>query len=402
MSGASGGADERGELDVLLVGPAGYRTGGIAHYIARQRELLEDPIQTRLYDTATPAPEGDVPLAGLIGRDRAVFLHKLLVTLVALVRFPFRRRPDVVHVHASDDLSFLRAGLYVLFTALVWRRPVVLHVHGPTFDAFVDDASWPLAAFQSAVFGESAAVVVLSEYWADVVAKRVSRERLVVLPNAVEHQRFDPQYDTDPPRLVFVSNLFPRKGVTDLFAAVDSLLDEGLRFEVVVAGDGPLRPEAEALAARRQSVTYRGYVSEAEKHRLLSAGTVSVLASHAEGLPFALLEGMAGGNAVVATRVGSVAEVVEAGGGLLVPPGDPAALTAALRELLSDPDRARKMGRANRRLVVERYSWDRITALLAALYRTVADGRPPKAPFETGTSDGRTDVASEEQTAETE
>jgi glycosyltransferase involved in cell wall biosynthesis len=364
-------------LDVLLVGPAGYATGGIAHYIARQHDLLTGPVSTRLYDTATPAPEDPGGLAGLLGTERAVFVHKVVETLTALARFPFVRRPDLVHVHASDDLSFLRAGLYVLLATLLWRRPVVLHVHGPTFDEFVAEASAPLAAFQSLVFRHSSAVVVLSEYWARALSTRVPEKKLVVLPNAVEHRRYEPRYDAAPPRLVYVSNLFPRKGVAELFPAVETLLDEGLDFEVVIAGDGPLRGAAEDLAARHPVVDYRGYVSEAEKHRLLSSGTVTVLASHAEGLPFALLEGMAGGNAVVATSVGSVPEVVEASGGVLVPPGDTEALTDALRELLSDPERARALGRRNRRLVEARYSWDGVVESLTDLYRTVAAGRPP-------------------------
>jgi glycosyltransferase involved in cell wall biosynthesis len=369
---------ERGVLDVLLVGPAGHRTGGIAHYVTRQHALLDGPVRSRVHDTATPAPERPVRLAGLLGAERAVFWHKCLRTLRALARYPFRRRPDLVHVHASDDLSFLRAGLYVLLSALLWRVPVVLHVHGPTFDEFVADARLPLSWFQSLVFRQSDAVVVLSDYWADSLAGRVADEKLLVLPNAVTPSDFDPQYDADPPRVVVVSNLVPRKGITELFAAIDSLAGEGVEFEFVLAGDGPLRPDAEALAERHAAVTYHGYVSEAEKRRLLSEGTITVLASHAEGLPFALLEGMAGGNAVVATRVGSIPEVVGAENGRLVAPGDAEALARALGELLADPETAREMGRRNRTLIEERYAWDHVTARLAALYRElVAAEREP-------------------------
>nr|WP_264475147.1 glycosyltransferase family 4 protein [Salinirubrum litoreum] len=358
-----------------MVGPAGHRTGGIAHYINHQHDLFDGAVRSRIHDTATPAPEGTVALAGLLGEERAVFWHKCYRTLRALARFPFRRRPDLVHVHASDDLSFLRAGLYVLVSALFWRVPVVLHVHGPTFDEFVADARPPLSWFQSLVFEQSDAVIVLSEYWAESLAGRVAPEKLVVLPNAVTPGDFEPRDDADPPRVVVVSNLVPRKGIAELFDAVDSLTDEGVEFEFVLAGDGPLRAEAEALAERHGTVTYHGYVSEAEKRRLLSEGTITVLASHAEGLPFALLEGMAGGNAVVATSVGSVPEVVGPENGRLVEPGDADALAAALGDLLADPETAREMGRRNRNLIEDRYAWDHVTDRLEALYREVV-GRP--------------------------
>jgi glycosyltransferase involved in cell wall biosynthesis len=361
-------------LDVLLVGPAGHRTGGIAHYVNHQHDLLDEGITSHIHDTATPAPEGPIPLSGLVGESRAVFWHKCYRTLRALARYPFHRRPDLVHVHASDDLSFLRAGLYVLLSALLWRVPVVLHVHGPTFDEFVADARPPLSWFQSLVFGQSDAVIVLSEYWAEVLAGSVVRENLVVLPNAVTPENFEPQYDADPPRIVVVSNLVPRKGITELFAAVNDLAGSGVPFEFVLAGDGPLRPDAEALAERHGEVTYHGYVSEAEKRRLLSEGTITVLASHAEGLPFALLEGMAGGNAVVATRVGSVPEVVGPENGRLVEPGDAEGLASGLRALLADPENTREMGRRNRTLVEERYAWDHVIDRLDSLYRRLVGG----------------------------
>jgi glycosyltransferase involved in cell wall biosynthesis len=361
----------RDGVDVLIVGPAGHRTGGIAHYIDRQDALLTDPIRTRVYDTATPARSLPSAVTRVVGDSRAQLLDKVVRTVLGLCRFPFRRRPDVVHVHASQDLSFLRAGVYALLAAAVWRCGIVFHVHGPTFDEFVAEATPPMSWFQSLVVGRCDRIVVLSDYWADALARRVPRGRTVVLPNAIEHDAYEPRYDADPPRLVFISNLYPRKGVTDLFTAIERLAADGVDFEAVVAGDGPLREDAAELAATHDNVSYRGYVSEAEKRRLLSSGTVSVLASHAEGLPFALLEGMGAGNAIVATRVGSVPETVDADGGRLVDPGDVDALADALRELLTDPDRATEMGRHNRALAVERYSWDSVTASLTELYGDV-------------------------------
>lgn len=370
----SGGEQESAALNVLLVGPAGHRTGGIAHYVNHQHDLLDGTVRSRVHDTATPAPDDTGVLGRIVDEERAVFWHKCFRTLRALAHYPFRKRPDLVHVHSSDDLSFLRAGLYVLLSALLWRVPVVLHVHGPTFDEFVADARPPLSWFQSLVFGESDVVIVLSEYWADSLAGRVAPEKLVVLPNAVTPDEFDSRYDADPPRVVVVSNLVPRKGVAELFDAVDSLADEGVDFEFVLAGDGPLRADAEALAERHANVSYHGYVSETEKRRLLSEGTITVLASHAEGLPFALLEGMAGGNAVVATSVGSVPEVVGPENGRLVDPGDAEALTSALRELLADPETAREMGRRNRALVEDRYAWNHVTDRLESLYQGLVGG----------------------------
>ena len=345
--------------DVLLVGPAGHDTGGIARYMAEQQQVLSDRIQLRVFDVATPR-----------GSGIAWALRAVGTALGDALRFPFRRRPDIVHVHTSHYFSFYLSAFYVLFAALVWRSTVVVHVHGSSFDEFVEDAGRSRATFQSLVLGRADGVVVLSGYWAEVLSARVPESKLYVLPNAISPGEYSPRYDAEPARVTFVSNLIERKGVVEFVEAVDALLAEAPpgEFRVTVAGAGPLSEEVASLAARHESVSYLGYVSEAEKRRLLDESTVFVLPTHAEGLPIAMLEGMAGGNAIVSTRVGSIPDVLSDDNGILVAPGDAEALRAALESLLGDRARTERMARANRRLVEETYSWQSVGEGLVSLY----------------------------------
>lgn len=360
-----------GDATVLLVGTLGG--GGIHRYVEEQCRHLAGHLDVDVYDMYSE-PKG----SGV-----AWFVRSLALAALAALRFPFRRRPDVVHVHTSQRYSFVRAAFYALFAAHIWRRPVVLHVHGSAFDDFVETGTSPagrlLDRLQSAVFDACDAVVVLSPYWKRTLADDVGDGKLVVLPNAVVPGEYDPSYGGRPPTLVFVSNLVGRKGVAELVGALETLLArEDLDFRAHVAGTGPRRGTVEALAAAHDAVEYHGYVSEPDKRALLSAGSVYALPAHAEGLPIAMLEGMAGGNAVVATAVGAIPEVVGPENGLLVEPGDEAALADALAALLADPARAERMGRANRAAVEERYSWAAATESLLALYaRVLADGDGP-------------------------
>jgi len=353
---------------VLLVGT--FAGGGIHHYIDEQRRHLAGRVAFATFDMAAP-PNGAGPRWFVAGVLRALW---------SAIRFPFQRPPDLVHVHTSHRYSFYRAAFYVLYAAHVWRRPVVLHVHGSSFDAFLETRSPALRALQDAVFDASDAIVVLSPYWREVLGRRVDPAKLCVIPNAVDVDAFDPSFGAETPHVVYLSNLIERKGVLDLVAAVDALVEDGVGpFRVSIAGDGPLRGEVAALAARHDRVEALGFVDEAAKRRLLDAGTIYVLPTYAEGLPIAMLEAMAGGNAVVATTVGSIPEVVGPENGRLVEPGDPDALADALAALVRDPETTAAMGRRNRQAVLDRYSWRSVSEALVEVYaeQLSGDGGPP-------------------------
>ena len=217
-------------------------------------------------------------------------------------------------------------------------------------------------------------MVVLSEYWREVLSERVSDEKMVILPNAVDPDEYDPEYGARPPHVAFVSNHLERKGIRELTSALDDLFAEGLDFRATIAGSGPLSGLAEDLDAERERVSYVGYVSEAEKRDLLSRASIYALPTYAEGLPIGLLEGMAGGNAVVTTRVAAIPDVVEPESGELIDPGDEDALRAALRRLVEDPEAVAEGGRRNRELIESTYSWRRTAERLATLYEDLREG----------------------------
>lgn len=345
-------------MEVRIVGPTGRSTGGVSRYASEQATRLPADVSVTTHDVSPPSgTDGQVDLRGLFG------------AAVDAIRFVLRPPPDVVHVHTSHYLSFYRASFYVLFSALIWRRPVVLHVHGSSFDEFLSIDSQAVSLLQTIVLSTASEIVVLSPYWRDVLSMRTDEDAIRVLPNAVDPDEYDPQFDGDVPHIVFVSNLLERKGTAELIEAIDRLgRGTETRFRVSIAGDGPLSPLVEEWAAARPNVEYLGYVSEREKRELLAHGSIYVLPSHAEGLPIAILEGMAGGNAIVSTTVGSIPEVVGDENGILVEPGSPGELAAALESLVDAPERASEMARTNHELIRRSYSWDSVTDRLVEVY----------------------------------
>ncbi|MFC7028065.1 glycosyltransferase family 4 protein [Halomicroarcula sp. GCM10025710] len=166
-----------------------------------------------------------------------------------------------------------------------------------------------------------------------------------------------------------------RRGVRDRDSATAGWSD--LEFTVDIAGRGPRSDLVTDLAAEFDAVEYHGFVSEAEKRALLDEGSIYVLPTYAEGLPISLLEGMAGGNAIVSTTVGSIPEVVGPDNGHLVDPVDVDGLVEALGALIRDDARRQAMGRTNRAAIEAEHTWAHISDRLLETYGGLTDGDDP-------------------------
>jgi glycosyltransferase involved in cell wall biosynthesis len=160
-------------------------------------------------------------------------------------------------------------------------------------------------------------------------------------------------------RLLTVGRLVAVKGHGVLLEAVARLAGEGVDVAATLVGDGPRRAELEALARDlgvADRVRFTGRVGQDDIRRFYAEADVFCLPSFAEGLPVVLLEAIAAGVPVVASRITGIPELVEHGtSGVLVPPGRPDRLADALRDLSSDPDRRRALAVAARRRVSEEF-----------------------------------------------
>jgi glycosyltransferase involved in cell wall biosynthesis len=199
-----------------------------------------------------------------------------------------------------------------------------------------------------------------------------------VIPNGVSPA--PPDADAVPlpgpgPLVGTVARLDPVKGIDVLLRAVAQLPTARL----AVVGRGAEEPALRELAAAlglTDRVTWLGWSDRPRAY--LPAFTVFVLASRAEGLPLSICEAMLAGLPVVATDVGSVADVVVDGEtGLLVPPDDPVALAGALRRVLDDPALAARLGSAGRRRAEAELTDEAMARRYEALYAELLGSGAP-------------------------
>lgn len=226
----------------------------------------------------------------------------------------------------------------------------------------------------------SAQIATVATSVAEELADYYGVDDAVVVGNGVNPEEFTPDEADDGERyLLYVGRLGHRKGIEDLVTAAESVLESNdVRLKIV--GKGPLRDKLTEMVRERgieDRVEFLGHVDRDRLVSLYQRATVHVVPSHYEGLPTVLLEAMACGRPVVATAVsGSLDVLVDDTNGVLVPPRSPEAMATALNELLDDPARQERLGRAARETVLAEYTWEAIADEYERLYREAMEDAP--------------------------
>ena len=224
-------------------------------------------------------------------------------------------------------------------------------------------------------------IIAISQPILDLlVSAGIDSKRIRLIHSGINSRRFDSGSETpsfgDVPVVGTVAVLEKRKGHRFLLEAAARLKSQGYRIKYYLAGDGSLRGQLEEMVERLKltnEVKFYGFVSDTPA--FLSAIDLFVLPSLHEGLGVAALEAMAAGKAVVASRVGGLAElVVDSDTGLLVSPRDPEALAQAIAKLVNDRPLARVMGNRGADRVREHFTLEQMALKNEAYYYDLLEG----------------------------
>ncbi len=273
-------------------------------------------------------------------RERVLGRWKDLIAYNRLLR---DERPDVVYVNSSYNRRALLRDVGYAFLSRLRKVPLAIKLHG-TDARLIDRKPWFWWALTRLTFGWAALIPLLST---DEVLRLRSAgfpgHKLPLVKNVVSLRRF-PQgkiAKLDPPGILFIARFIKEKGLLDLLQASRILLDAGKSFRIYCVGDGPIRQEAEALAAELRlgdRVVFTGQISEEEAVRYYLASTVLVLPTYfQEGFPMTILQAMAAGLPIITTRIRAAADYLKDPENCLwVNAQEPAGLAAAIERLLGD------------------------------------------------------------------
>lgn len=358
---------------VLVCGASPHAVGGGPAHV---RNLWASPLarefRLELFETGSrgrESPARDEP--------KLAMLLRLVTSPFALAATIARVRPSVVHLNTSvDPRGFWREVVHVAVAKAMGTR-VLYQIHGGSLARLAPGGF--MRSVARAVFGWPDVLVVLASVERVQFEQLGGVKRIVVVHNAVDVAAFRGNgarvHSGTVRRLGYLGRLVRGKGLPETFAALAALRRESAFADVTLrlAGSGDARDAFEREVASLglgDAVSFVGPLDRAGTIAFLRESDVLLLPSESEGLPYSVIESLASGTPVVATRVGGIPDVVVDGEhGRLVPPRDPDAIAAALRDLAADPERLRAMSRACGEWAARELDLERLARQFGALYR---------------------------------
>jgi glycosyltransferase involved in cell wall biosynthesis len=322
---------------------------------------------------------------GSEGRNEstAARLLRFLTSPLALAATVIMRRAAIVHFNTALNVRAFWRDLTYLIAAKICGAKVLYQVHGGALPQQFCRNNRILCALLRGVLRCPDAIVVLSSAELDAYRRFVPGQQVLLLPNAIDYAPYtkysrEPRDPTVPLRLLYIGRLAREKGLHEVLWGLKCARKQGVKVQFVIAGSGPEEECLKRLAGElglTNDVSFVGPVFGQDKVNLFDTVDVFVLASYAEGLPYALLESMAAGVPVIVTRVGAIPDVVaDCIHGLFVPPRDPAAISHAVATLASNRQLLARMSAACRKRVADRYPIDRLAKKFGGLYAELCDG----------------------------
>jgi glycosyltransferase involved in cell wall biosynthesis len=285
----------------------------------------------------------------------------------------WRADVDLIHIHANKYFSTDVGAL----VAKLKDTPLAYSPHAGTFGSSLFGKIHNQTIGRLALSAD--VVICVSEHEKSLIeASGVKVKRFDVLPNGVDTKCFllekrSPTKQGTSPMVLDVGRLSPHKGLDTLIKAAPLVLEKVPEAKFIIAGPRIRNWKLEIRSLKMKSkVTLTGEVSEKEKIALMQGASVFVLPSRSEAFGITVIEAMAAGCPVVVSDIPALTEVVENGQtGLVFPVNDEKSLASQIIKLLSDRELSHNLAENAKKVVKEKYDWEKIINRLEKIYTSL-------------------------------
>lgn len=286
-----------------------------------------------------------------------------------------RKKYDLFHIHVASYGSTFRKRKYL--KALKRKnKKVIVHIHGAAYLVFYEALSNRKKEKVKDFLREADMVLALSDEWKNSFENILHITNCHTLNNGIDTEMYCKaisDIEKTHQSFLFMGRLGKRKGSYDLLDAMEKAVKENPSIKLYMAGDGEVEKTKRIINDKKLNgnVEILGWIGFDKKIVLLKNVSTVVLPSYNEGLPMAILEGMAAGKAIISTNVGAIPEVVKEKNGILVKAGDIRALSEALLKCSTDIDMIKEMSKNNINIIDKEFSMKKMHMKLDEYYQLV-------------------------------
>lgn len=284
--------------------------------------------------------------------------------------------PDIVHAQSHLFLSTYNA----VMASSEFNISSIVSVHGfKVKRGIIVNAIQKiyLTTIAKRIFKKASIIHCLNQYEANIVKSFYPKANIVIIPNGIDTVLFKPSKEKLYNQITWVGRMVKEKGLIYLLKAIEIVCKNNPQIKLTLIGDGPLRPEIEKYIIDKKlndNINLLGWQSGEKVAKILSKSSIFILPSLSEGMPRALLEAMSSGNAIIATNIPQIREIIKHGvDGLLINPGDYISLAKYIIWYLNNKKIVKKFAERARKKIIKNYSLDMEISRLESLYKSLAN-----------------------------
>ena len=350
----------------LILGPTPPPYHGVAVMMEQLIDGLKNKEGFQFIHLNTQDPKKNKDFGKLTVKNSWSAVRFILRLLAYLVR----ERIDLIYIPISQNFwGFARDSIFILISGLLFKRKVVIHLHGGYFKRFFDQSTLVGKLHKRFVFRYVDRGIVLGHCLKGVLRDVLPPDRIDVVYNGVDAGWFDngksDNRGRESFRILFAGVLAESKGFFDMIKAMPSVTARYPDVQILIAGrweDGFLKDRVSAFVRENEledKVRFVGVVTGEEKAKLFKDADLFAYPTyfHLEGQPVAILEAMASGLPVITTDKGSITEMITDGrNGFIVSPSSPHQIAEKIGLLIANKSLREEMGTRNRSLAREKFN----------------------------------------------